>query len=147
MLAERPRSDSLETDKGNPMQNMPPMTNLDNHLENLDQADITLIQNSFESPPSHNNTKVDYVTDPGQAVIYEESKEIVRDYSFSMPYVHDTRNQPPRNEALHNEDDFVQTDPRPSTKKRVARGSTLIPRDEDPPRRSKRLESRHRILN
>jgi hypothetical protein len=31
----RPRSDSMETDKGNPRENMPPMTNLENHLENI----------------------------------------------------------------------------------------------------------------
>jgi hypothetical protein len=31
----RPRSDSMETDRGNPMENMPPMTNLESHLEML----------------------------------------------------------------------------------------------------------------
>jgi hypothetical protein len=88
----RQRSDSMETDRGNPMENMPPMTNLDSHLEligggenGLDGAEIN--NRSFESPPSLNNTKMAFknlgVITEQNAPLYEESKEIVNIHNIT----------------------------------------------------------------
>lgn len=88
----RQRSDSMETDRGNPMENMPPMTNLDSHLELIAGAEIGLdggeINNrSFESPPSLNNTKMAFknlgVIAEQNAPYYEESKEIVNIHNIT----------------------------------------------------------------
>ena len=75
----------METDKGNPRENMPPMTNLENHLEiiGLAQSQVdegAYMQNSFESP-QHNTTKTSFINlanlIPPEGVQYEESKELI----------------------------------------------------------------------
>jgi len=83
----RQRSDSMETDRGNPMENMPPMTNLDTHLEMLGTDGFAVIDGfetnnrSFESPPGLNHTKTSFKNIGGiverPAPIYEEVKDLV----------------------------------------------------------------------
>jgi hypothetical protein len=53
----------METDRGNPLENMPPMTNLESHLEMLGAEGLDgfeINNRSFESPPALNNTKAAY---------------------------------------------------------------------------------------
>ncbi len=75
----------METDKGNPRENMPPMTNLENHLENIAIAESQIedgayMQNSFESP-QNNMTKTSFINLPNlippESIQYEESKELI----------------------------------------------------------------------
>lgn len=141
----RPRSDSIETDKGNPNQDKI-LSNLESHLmnegnEGLDltgSENIIILANnsSFESP--RRNTSVPH----------EESKGELRD--LITPQV-DTTFMPV---AFDFQEEVKPFNEQPTSKKRIAREATgqrsasaSRQRDTfDNPRRSKRLENRHNAL-
>jgi hypothetical protein len=89
------RSDSLETDRGNPMENMPPMTNLESHLEMIGELHGTdgTDNRVFKSPPQLNNTKSAFQNLGSvveQNIVYEETKEIV---NFDKDYEGENQGQ------------------------------------------------------
>ena len=161
-VGARQRSDSMETDRGNPMENMPPMTNLESHLEMINaegHAAMEIVENnnrSFESPPSLNNTKISFknlgaIAGPA----YEEVKELVNvqdvreggilldenEYVGRIIIIDDVH----QHESARNVSS--QSNLQETQKKRTARGSTMRLDDgtesKSNLRRSKRLESKH----
>ncbi|TNV87320.1 hypothetical protein FGO68_gene14514 [Halteria grandinella] len=143
VMQSRDRSDSVETDKGNPNQDKV-LSNLESHLQNEGGQELNGSENiivlpnnsSFESP--RRNTSMPF----------EESK--VENQDLITPLV-DTTFMPLPNYD-YDQDINPFNEQQATSKKRIARNATAgrsasaSRQREENPRRSKRLESRHRAL-
>lgn len=143
-MQSRDRSDSVETDKGNPNQDKV-LSNLESHLMNEGGQELNGSENIIVLP---NNSSFESPKRNTSAIMpFEESKAENQD--LITPLV-DTTFMP----MPYDYEDVVNPfNEQPTSKKRIARGTTgrsasaSRQREQvENPRRSKRLESRHRAL-